>query len=137
MLESNYLLLSDPLLWDKLNHLYGNRGGVYKMYTLQNKQPAIIGRLLGFDKTGLLYIGKAISFIDRVLSLKKSISPDYNHKGHICGRRYKSNPMIATVYPFSSLFIQLFVADDPELLEKQFLNDYFKQFGEVPPLNAI
>ena len=131
------LHIKDDKFWDKINSKHGDKGGVYKLIAVRNEQRVKVDRFLDQDENGILYIGKGISFIDRVISLKKSISPDYNGTGHICGRRYKGNPNIALKFPCDILFIELTQTDKPEELEKQLLKDYELKFGEVPPLNAV
>jgi len=134
---SDLFQINDKDLWSLIHNKHNDKGGVYKIIAFQGGQRISINRFLGTDKDGILYIGKATSFIDRVIELKKSIAPDYNGKGHICGRRYKSNPKIAESFPYEVLFIELTESNKPEELEKQLLNEYAKIFGEVPPLNAI
>lgn len=129
--------ISDKNLWSLIHDKYENKGGVYKIIAVQDGQKITVNRFLDADKDGVLYIGKATSFIVRVIQLKKSIAPDYNGTGHICGRRYKSNPKIAESFPYEVLFIELTESDKPEELERQLLTEYAKMFGEVPPLNAI
>ena len=131
------LHIADSDFWNKINNLFQDGGGVYKIIAVQDGQRITINRFLGYDKNGILYIGKANSFLDRVINLKKSISPDYKGASHICGRRYKSNPNIARQFPFSNLFIELIRSDRPDEFETELLNDYRLVFGEVPPLNAI
>ena len=65
--------ISDTTLWDKINNAFGNRGGAYKVVAIKNEKPIIINRLLGADTNGILYIGKAINYLDRVITLKKSL----------------------------------------------------------------
>ena len=131
------LHIADNDFWNKINNQFQDNGGVYKIIAVQDGQRITIKRFLGYDKNGILYIGKANSFLDRVIDLKKSISPEYQGTSHICGRRYKSNPNIARQFPFSILFIELIHSDKPDELEKDLLNDYRLVYGEVPPLNAI
>jgi len=133
----NLVRLADPDLWNSINRQHQATGGVYKIIAIRNGLRQPINRFLGIDKNGVLYIGKATSFIDRVIDLKKSISPDYNGKAHICGRRYKSNPNIAKLFPYNILFRGLIPSNTPELLERKIIAEYSGKFGEVPPLNAI
>ncbi len=137
-MENNKLLhLKDIDFWTKVNNQFQGKGGVYKIIAIRDGNIIPIKRFLGIDDTGVLYIGKATLFTNRVIDLKKSISPFYNGSSHICGRRYKSNPNIALQFPFPILFIELIQSDKPEELERELLNDYRLVFGEVPPLNAI
>jgi len=133
----NLLHIADKGLWESINERLQDKGGVYKVVAVLNGQPQPVNRFLGTDDTGVLYIGKATSVIDREIDLKKSISPDYNGSAHICGRRYKSNPNIAKKFPYEALFIELIQDAKPEELERQLLAEYTSTFGEVPPLNAI
>lgn len=128
---------ADPNFWDNINSRHQSNGGVYKVIAMDGGQRIPIHRLVGTDINGVLYIGKATSFIDRVIDLKKSISPEYNGTAHTCGRRYKATPIIAKYYPFEKLFIELTQSTTPDELEKKFLNEYMQTFGEVPPLNAV
>jgi len=133
----NLLQIADEDLWNKINLLHQTKGGVYKIIAVQNGQRVSVNRFLGIDNLGILYIGKATSFLDRVINLKKSISPDYSGESHICGRRYKSNPNIALKFPFDCMYLELIESEKPEELERDNLFEYLRKFGEVPPLNAI
>ena len=137
VLAENLLQISDCDLWTKIHNTFQNKGGVYKIISVQNGQRTQIKRFLGNDLEGVLYIGKATSFIDRAINLKKSISPDFRGSSHICGRRYKSNPNIALQFPFCNLYLELILSENPGGLEREFLNKYCLVYGEVPPLNAV
>ena len=126
--------LSDQELWGKINEDFGSKGGTYKLCYKENGKVRVIGRLLGEDSDGILYIGKAVSFLERVIELKKD--PSYKTDTHICGRRYNKNKKIQMSFPYRNLFIQLSGHDNPEEKEKELLHEYFNRFGEVPPLNA-
>ncbi len=133
----NLLRFTDTNFWDSINERHQSKGGVYKIVAVRNGRRQLVNRFLGTDNRGVLDIGKATSFIDRVIDLKKSISTDYNGRAHICGRRYKSNPNIAKQFPYDILFIDLVPSDTPEELERKLITEYANTFGEVPPLNAI
>ncbi|HNJ44305.1 MAG TPA: hypothetical protein PKZ53_27740 [Acidobacteriota bacterium] len=132
-----FFKLADPGFWEQIRQAHGSAGGAYQLVALENEKPVVVQRFLGADLEGVLYIGKSDSYLDRVIQLKKSISPQYAGKSHTCGRRYKSNPAIALKYPYELLHLQFFPSGQPELLEKQMLGQYFQRFGEVPPLNAV
>ncbi|MBK7432284.1 MAG: hypothetical protein IPI62_15560 [Bacteroidetes bacterium] len=131
------LQLADKELWNKINLQHQTKGGVYKIIAFQNGQRIPIHRFLGSDETGVLYIGKATSYLERVIHLKTSISPDYSGSAHICGRRYRSNPNISSQFPYEILYLELNESNQPEELERELLKEYSMKFGEVPPLNAI
>jgi hypothetical protein len=131
------LIFNDRNFWQLISDRHGIKGGVYKIIAVRDGQRVPVNRFLGTDNEGVLYIGKAASFIARVVNLKRSIAPDYNGTGHICGRRYKSNPNIAKLFPYEILYIEFIQTDSPKELERKFLNEYSSIYGEVPPLNAI
>jgi hypothetical protein len=131
------LHFEDDKFWELINQKYSTKGGVYKIIAVRDKKRIPINRFLGTDNNGILYIGKATSFLNRVINLKKSISPKLNGSAHICGRRYKSIPNIEKQFPYDILYVDLIQTDEPEVLERKLLNDYVSIFGEVPPLNAI
>jgi hypothetical protein len=131
--KANLFKLSDTELWSKIEN---KNGGVYILYSYKLDKLQEQKRFLEVDTEGILYIGKATKYSDRVISLVKSISPKYNGTSHICGRRYKSNPKISEAFPFETLRIELIETDEPEQLENTLLKKYFEKFGEAPPLNA-
>lgn len=133
----NLIKLSDDQLWQKINERHLERGGIYKVIVVNDAKPVIINRFLGNDSSGLIYLGKANSFLDRVIGLKKTISENFKSKSHIGGRRYNSNINIAKKFPFTNLYLELIEAQNPIIMERELLKKYFDEFGEVPPLNAV
>lgn len=133
----NLLQIAGEDFWDNINQQHQTKGGVYKIIAVRNGQRQPINRFLGTDGEGVLYIGKATSFINRIVDFKKSIDHNYNSSAHICGRRYKSNPNIAEQFPYDTLFVELIQTDRPVELERKLIVEYATTYGEVPPLNAI
>lgn len=136
MITNNTFYLSDKELWQKLNEI-NPKSGIYKLILTDNGKPKQIGRFLGTDNKGIIYIGKCDNVLDRVINLKKSISQDFNNNSHICGRRLKNIEKFYERIPFENLIIQITPSENQIELEKKQLNEYFQRFGEVPPLNAI
>lgn len=135
MLVKSYRL-SDRNLWNKINEDFLDRGGIYRLYCIDQEQQVVVThRLIKADPTGTLYIGKATSFLDRVINLKKSIAPEYKSSGHACGVRYKGLDCISTTFPYDNLMIELRRCEDPASYEKELLKQYEWKFGELPPLN--
>ena len=132
----NIYELSSDTLWNEINDDFEESGGAYRLFCKRGENIIPIQRLLGTDPSGILYIGSAISYLDRVIDLKKTIDPKYKSTPHIGGRRYNKNPRIAQRFPYVSLFIELIGDKNPESKEKGLLDAYFLKFGEVPPLNA-
>lgn len=126
--------ISDPAFWQQINSAYHNGGGIYKLI-LKDKTdfPVRIGRLLKKDENGVLYIGKATSFLDRVIELKKSLSPDHFSSNHECGVRFKS--FLKNHFEFENLWVELIQTNDIDQLEIEELLKYETEFGELPPMN--
>lgn len=133
----NLFKLSNKNLWNELDSLSGEKNGIYKLRWVKNKKPQSINRLFGTDNKGLLYIGKADLFTDRVIDLKKTLSPDYESSPHSCGRKINEIEILRKNIHFEDLYVEIIPDNFPEKREGEELKKYTKTFGEVPPLNAI
>ncbi|KAB7528228.1 hypothetical protein F8C76_10175 [Flagellimonas olearia] len=130
--------LSDKRFWEKIQKQYGNGGGTYELYCMLPKTNIVpVQRMLKADKSGTLYIGRATSFLDRVIELKKSISPNHTSSNHECGVRYKDSEILQEKYPYEHLYIELHGTDKSVELEREKLKSYVREFGELPPLNRM
>ena len=130
--------ISVDTFWYDIKAQHGERGGIYVLSCLDETGcTQKIHRLLGEDPEGVLYIGKASSFLDRVIELKKSLSPLHESRGHECGARHKEHQGISAQFPYERLQIQLIAADDPRGAETKALQQYIEKFGELPPLNRV
>lgn len=126
--------ISDTEFWKKIDSDFNNGGGTYQLYSVDDfDNPIQINRLLKSDNQGISYIGKALKFLDRVIDLKKSLSPDHISESHECGVRYKNN--LRDKFPYEKLWIELKTVENIDEAEKKLLNDYENKFGELPPLN--
>lgn len=126
--------ISDTEFWNRINSEFHENGGTYQLFCVDNQNtPIPTHRLLKTDENGILYIGKALRFLDRVIDLKKSLSPDHISTNHECGVRYKYN--IKDKFPYDKLWIKLETHENIVETEKKLLIDYEKEFGELPPLN--
>lgn len=120
--------------WDNINSKFEKKGGIYRLYCVDNNLNRVkIDRVLKSDINGILYIGKASQFLDRVITLKKSLSPLHKSENHECGVRYKNH--FWEKFPYEKLWIELVESLDINQLEKELLSNYEKEFGELPPLN--
>lgn len=128
--------ISNDNLWNLINDHFGNGGGVYKIIAMNENKPTAINRFIGIDTTGVLYIGKAASFVKRVITLKKTLLPGHTDTNHKVGKVYKKHPIIAAHFPLENLYVELQADDNPKNLESILIDEYFKKYGEVPPLNA-
>jgi len=130
--------ISSTTMWFDIEKEFQTSGGIY-ILKCSNKdksfEPIPINRLLKSDKEGILYIGNTSCFTDRVATLKKSLSPKHVSSSHKCGVKYKSNELFIKKLPFNCLYIELHHSNNPREMEKEFLEKYEKEFGELPPFN--
>ena len=133
--KMSLLKISDGEFWNNINKEFSNGGGIYKVIATDNEKPIAIQRLLDIDTEGILYIGKATSFLERVIILKTSTDPDYNSSNHEFGARYKEHQSLKIKFPYDKLFVHFLASDKPEILERETLKNYYDKFGELPPLN--
>lgn len=130
--------ISSERFWYEINDAFASSGGVYVLSCVDEKEiPIPVGRLLGEDLDGVLYIGMANSLLDRVTELKKSLSPDHISSAHECGSRHKSDALISERFPYERLRVDLIAAEDPRAAEQDALAKYLAKFGELPPLNRV
>lgn len=135
MTEASLFRIADEDLWYQIRDSFGEAGGIYAVLAMKNEKIIPIPRLLGSDPEGRLYIGKANSFLDRVIDLKKSTAPSYSSSSHEFGVRYKANERLQQQFPYSNLFLHLVGIAEASSEEKAQLQAYCEQFGELPPLN--
>lgn len=135
MNKKQFPLLSDDL-WDFINEHFQERGGVYKLFAKKDGKIIPVSRILKQDIHGVLYIGKGISLLDRVINLKKGIKN--KSRGHICGRRYhlESRKYFRKAFPKELLWVELIEVEIAEKEEREILKSYILEFGESPPLNV-
>jgi len=114
-----YYLISDEKFGNTLHNEFKGVGGIYKLHCFKNRDR----NALGNDNDGVLYIGKAILFTNRV----------------ICGRRYwrEMNENLRLKFPYENLCVSLTPSENPDELEKEKIYDYCKIYGEPPPLNRF
>lgn len=132
-----YLLSKEVL--KKLERDYGDKGGVYKLHCLDKGKDGRfipINRILGVDPEGVLYIGKANVFHNRIDELMKSVSSIEKRFLHPAGMRYFSNRRLQERFPSGRLCITVHPSNNPTDLEIHEMRNYFQKYGEVPPLNA-
>jgi hypothetical protein len=133
-------LLARSELWQEIHDRFGDKGGIYTLSCLSqddSRKVVPINRLLAEDAEGLLYIGMARSFLDRVINLKKSLSPEHVSQAHDCGVRYKGSETIQARFPYDRLLVTLTASDAPREAERAVLDRYKRRFGELPPLNRV
>lgn len=124
------------------NSRLSSEKGVYQLHWLENGKPKTINRLCGQDKEGILYIGmtegklmKRVSDLQQALKSNSIISLDSPaSSGHAqMGMKYFR---IRKRIPIRDLSIRVVPHDEPKKEESERLDDYVKEFGELPPLNG-
>jgi len=117
--------------------------GLYALVAYRRSQPCAIGRFLGNDASGLVYIGKATRVRGRVRSL--ALSYLEGKRGHMAGRNLervdalRAKAGLPTVRSDYELRLFYTLCPSPlaaEKAETKLLHWYIAQFGEVPPMNA-
>lgn len=131
------LKISDNSFWSYIEKTFKNTGGVYELFCQYENEVQPVARLLTTDPQGILYICKADYFLDRVIELKKSISPNHNSSNHECGVRWKRSNAIMQKFPYRNLWVRLTSAERPRSLELEKLKLYEERYGELPPLNRV
>ncbi len=110
-----------------------NRSGVYELFA--NKP---ICRAVGRDEKGVLYIGKGnvLNYNNRIGLLINSINGT-SSQNHEAGIRYNNHEGLKLRYPLSGCEIRITLCENPEKLETEKLDSYYKEHGEYPPLNRV
>ena len=111
-------------------------GGVYNIHCFKGKKPITINRVLGIDNQGILYIGKSDNLRERLRMLWRVLNPNLKATAHTFGSKFNDNKKLKEAFPLNSLFIKYQVSKESKKLEKDLLDQYFQNFGEVPPFNS-
>jgi hypothetical protein len=114
--------------------------GIYKIYVRTSDNVAIeITRFAAVDTTGLIYIGRAgRQKLRKRLSnfeiTRRQGSKTTNHSGAM---KYKNFLIIQqTLRDNHDLYFEYEICSNPELREKELLNNYRSIFGDTPLLNG-
>ena len=126
---------------DSLRRTVKNIYNPWASYILyQNKS---IQRLGGTDTKGVIYIGKADNLYTRVASLQKSVLSNCNNNGNIKIKGHQSlSKKVFRIQRFldtSKMTVKIVVLPTHESImyaESYLLEEYVRQFGELPPLNG-
>ncbi len=139
------------LVWSKwlnVDHFnsIGKKPGVYKIRLAHsgNHHSALISRLLGKDKCGLLSIGHSVNVSNRIQNFYrvagkmpgffKHSAGDRLFLAQICARATSNTYFSNKIIQFSSILVQS--KEEAKELEERLLKCYFKKYGELPPLNS-
>lgn len=113
-----------------------NEPGVYRLILLTTRhKPKPLARVGGTDKSGVLYIGRSRNLRARLRGLRRMLF-DGAAAGHVAGRTYKVSLPIQKIASPSRIAFRFTPCDDYCDKEQRMLRRYFREFGEVPPLNG-
>ncbi len=142
-MKTDYFKIQDPELKDKIRKLYGEEKGTYSLHWFKDDGPREIGRLLGIDTDGVLYIGKTDTpLYNRVSSLRNSVlSNSAQIQSFPIEKGHKALSMkffrIRKRIDIKDLYVKVFPAEANPLADESFLLEkYASKFGELPPLNG-
>ena len=95
-----------------------------------------IGRLIGIDEKGVLYIGKSSNLSLRIRQLKNDLAGE--SKNHTIGRKFDESKKLRDFIPVNCIIVEYKEYPISELSkqENKLIDSYFKKYGEVPPLNS-
>ena len=128
------ILKPQPL---KSENLICDYEGVYKIYIYDKSKPLKIGRLLGNDKQGVLYMGQSEGKEGVAKRLKGFLTNINNSKSnsHTAGFKIANRAKLKTFLKNKQLFFICYQDSNPTTAEQNELANYIKKFGETPPLN--
>lgn len=118
------------------------KSGIYQLQWFENGLPRTLTRLCGNDKNGIIYIGMTEnSLLKRVCNLQKALltnsklsDTEPSTSGHTqMGFKYFR---IRRKVKIGDLFIRIITCEEPKREESKKLDNYVKNFGELPPLNG-
>ena len=137
----NLLLVDCEDFSTEVSSRVGTQGGLYRLHCFVDDRHVKlirIPRALRVDVQGILYIGSTKNLVNRLVDLKKTLSPSYASAPHICGRRYNNekHESLRLAFPYRRLCASFESSATPKLLEGIALGAYCREFGELPPLNS-
>jgi hypothetical protein len=131
-----FQLIENNLYYNILQHFGEKAGGIYIVIWKRDGQVKKINRLVGPDLEGILYIGKADFFLERVINLKKSVCMSGTHGFGLTLKQLKKNILTHDLPKDNELYVCLIQSDNPKGTEELELRNYQEKFGELPPFNA-
>ena len=110
---------------------------LYKLFSQKQGTRVPIGRVVGVDNDGILYIGQTSAF-GRIKKLFKSFqkAPSKKSFDHGADEIYWQCEAVRKAYPIENMAVDILICDDSISLEIDEIIKYYKKFGEVPPFNG-
>lgn len=110
--------------------------GVYLIHSYNNQIPIKLNRVLDTDVEGVLYIGKSENMRERLRMLGRVLNPKLKATAHTFGTKYNANKKLMKAFPLNTLYVSYIITNEPKTSESELLDNYFANFGEVPPFNS-
>lgn len=115
--------------------------GVYEIILLNKDgdlQP--LPRICGVDPRGILYIGRQKALRNRLTAIRRHLFRPDKGNGPMPVLTYCASQCMQKLAPARQLAFRfkhcVDYLDEEKVLEKHLLRQYFRKFGEVPPLNG-
>lgn len=111
--------------------------GVYQILATDCRGSLIsLNRVGGRDSEGTLYIGCAVELRRRLRDFRNVACPAWDkHTGHAGAVSYSENSQVQKICGPDRLYFRFEHNNDYVDREKELLEIYLQEFGEVPPLN--
>jgi hypothetical protein len=127
---------------EKYNEGIKEEPGIYKIFMVDGKMnPIPTSRYLSQDKNGILYIGSTDNVQRRLAEIKKSLPYPKNEKEvyisdcHQFGRKAKLIKKLKIESELNSIRVEVCYTDNFLSEEASALEEYFQDYGELPPFN--
>ncbi len=112
--------------------------GVYRIRLVDNSGNAIsIKRFLGEDKVGIIAIGQTKNIKNRLRGFYKVVieKKKYSHSEGLTIHLLREITKFSEKFEPCTFQYAFRKVDNPKEEEKKLLKGYFKEYGEIPPLN--
>ena len=113
--------------------------GIYRIFLYkENGKPIDIHRLIGVDHFGLMYIGSSEnnSIQYRLKCFLHSMDVSRKQNNHSGGLKISNNSNLRDFLKDKQLMFDYVLKNEARNLERELLNKYKSEFGEVPPSNG-
>jgi len=136
-------------MWTNINDLPEyNSYGVYAIRLVYKGTniPVVIQRFQNPDFSGILTIGQTSNIRDRIQTFGSAYQNGTNPhsegrtlylvRNFFYNQQFFYDQQFDDIYSLQYCFIEKNSGEDAEQTEREQLQQYFRKFGEVPPLNA-
>ena len=111
--------------------LYQQTGGAYIIYASKNGKCIPIRRIIGTDKTGMLYVGETKDFGNRTYTQLKASFDSAYRTDHLFARRYNDHPTMRKAFPPETLWVRVIPSSEGKKVEREILDEAAIQPTEI------